>query len=29
MLLGETKLVKEGDIVKRTGHILQVPAGPL
>jgi len=28
MLLGETKLVKEGDIVKRTGRILQVPAGP-
>jgi len=26
MLLGETKLVKEGDIVKRTGRILQVPA---
>ncbi|MDD8021270.1 MAG: F0F1 ATP synthase subunit alpha [Acidobacteriota bacterium] len=28
MLLGETKLVKEGDVVKRTRRILQVPAGP-
>lgn len=28
MLLGETNLVKEGDIVKRTKEILRVPAGP-
>ncbi len=28
MLLGETSLVKEGDIVKRTKEILRVPAGP-
>jgi F-type H+-transporting ATPase subunit alpha len=28
MLLGETDLVKEGDIVKRTREILRVPAGP-
>ncbi len=27
MLLGETRLVKEGDIVKRSRRILQVPAG--
>ncbi|MBC7364237.1 MAG: F0F1 ATP synthase subunit alpha, partial [Candidatus Aminicenantes bacterium] len=28
MLLGETNLVKEGDVVKRTKEILRVPAGP-
>lgn len=28
MLLGETDLVKEGDIVKRTSEILRVPSGP-
>jgi len=28
MLLGETKLVKEGDIVRRSKRILEVPAGP-
>ncbi len=28
MLLGETDLVKEGDMVKRTREILRVPAGP-
>lgn len=27
ILLGNTKLVKEGDIVKRTGRILEVPVG--
>lgn len=27
ILLGSTKLVKEGDIVKRTGRILEVPVG--
>ena len=27
ILLGNTKLVKEGDIVKRTGKILEVPVG--
>ena len=28
VLLGETHLVREGDIVKRTRRIMQVPAGP-
>jgi len=28
MLLGETNLVKEGDVVRRTKEILRVPAGP-
>jgi F-type H+-transporting ATPase subunit alpha len=28
VLLGETHLVKEGDLVKRTRRIMQVPAGP-
>lgn len=28
VLLGESHLVKEGDIVKRTRRIMQVPAGP-
>ncbi len=28
VLLGESHLVKEGDLVKRTHRILQVPAGP-
>jgi len=28
MLLGETKLVKEGDLVRRSRKILEVPAGP-
>jgi len=28
MLLGESHLVKEGDLVKRTRRIMQVPAGP-
>jgi F-type H+-transporting ATPase subunit alpha len=28
VLLGESHLVKEGDIVKRTRRIIQVPAGP-
>lgn len=28
VLLGETHLIKEGDIVKRTKRIMQVPAGP-
>ncbi|MFB0565091.1 MAG: F0F1 ATP synthase subunit alpha [Candidatus Aminicenantaceae bacterium] len=28
VLLGETHLVKEGDLVKRTHRIMQVPAGP-
>ncbi len=28
VLLGESHLVKEGDIVKRTHRIMQVPAGP-
>ena len=28
MLLGETRLVKEGDIVRRSKRILEVPAGP-
>jgi F-type H+-transporting ATPase subunit alpha len=27
VLLGETPLIKEGDQVKRTGHIMSVPAG--
>ncbi len=27
ILLGNTKLIKEGDIVKRTGRILEVPVG--
>ncbi|MHC4992568.1 MAG: F0F1 ATP synthase subunit alpha, partial [Planctomycetota bacterium] len=27
VLLGETKLIKEGDQVRRTGRIMQVPAG--
>jgi F-type H+-transporting ATPase subunit alpha len=28
VLLGESHLVKEGDLVKRTHRIMQVPAGP-
>ncbi len=28
VLLGETRLVKEGDLVRRTHRIMQVPAGP-
>jgi len=28
VLLGESQLVKEGDLVKRTHRIMQVPAGP-
>ena len=28
VLFGEDKLVKEGDIVKRTGKVMQVPVGP-
>ena len=28
VLLGETHLVKEGDVVKRTHRIIQVPSGP-
>ena len=28
VLLGETHLVREGDLVKRTRRIMQVPAGP-
>src|SRR5436190_85289 len=28
VLLGEDRLVKEGDPVKRTGRIMQVPVGP-
>jgi F-type H+/Na+-transporting ATPase subunit alpha len=28
VLLGEPQLVKEGDLVRRTHHIMQVPAGP-
>ncbi|HOI45089.1 MAG TPA: F0F1 ATP synthase subunit alpha, partial [Candidatus Aminicenantes bacterium] len=28
VLLGESRLVKEGDLVKRTRRIMEVPAGP-
>jgi len=28
VLFGEDKLVKEGDIVKRTGRVMEVPVGP-
>lgn len=28
VLLGETQSIREGDIVRRTGRIIQVPAGP-
>jgi F-type H+-transporting ATPase subunit alpha len=28
VLLGETELIREGDLVKRTHRIMQVPAGP-
>ena len=28
VLFGEDQLIKQGDIVRRTGHMMQVPAGP-
>ncbi len=28
VLFGEDQMIKQGDIVRRTGHMMQVPAGP-
>ena len=28
VLFGETRLVKEGDLAKRTGRVVEVPVGP-